>query len=93
MAEVEKQIRPPTDDVSGVSGEVIPLFPQGSEPSERVPDDDELALLIACGATIERIAHRLGRDLAEIYRDLVALRLALEEELPAADPVSESVIG
>jgi hypothetical protein len=81
MAEVERRRRFVMDEVDeGRGGEVIPLF---RPPLDEVPgtvNDEELALLVACGATIEQIARRLGRDLEQVYRDLVSLKLALDEE-------------
>ena len=62
-------------------GEVIPLFHGREREGARAVDDDELALLVACGATIEQIARRLGRDLEQVYRDLVSLKLALDDEV------------
>lgn len=64
-------------------GEVIPLFASSPSEGAHVVDDDELALLVACGATIDQIARRLGRDLEQVYRDLVSLKLALDDEDPS----------
>ena len=64
-------------------GKVIPLFASSPAEGAQVVDDDELALLVACGATIDQIARRLGRDLEQVYRDLVSLKLALDDEDPS----------
>lgn len=68
--------------------EVTPLFPpEGPHHSGMSgAEDDELALLIACGAAIEQIARRLGRDLEHVYRDLLTLRLELDEEIGCWSP-------
>ena len=67
-------------------GEVIPLFAPRPENGQEIVDDDELALLVACGATIDQIARRLGRDLQQVYRDLVSLKLALDDESTTGAP-------
>lgn len=78
MAEPEKQEHAgePRPEAGQVA-DVIRLYP-----AREVPEVDEgrLALLVACGATIEQIAHLAGRSLEHVYRDLVALRLKLVAE-------------
>lgn len=78
MAEPKKQEHaagPPSEAVQ--DADVIRLFPAREAP---VVDEGRLALLVACGATIEQIARRVGRSLELVYRDLVALRVRLDAE-------------
>lgn len=78
MAEPERQDHTPGPDPEAVQdADVIRLFPAREAPEV---DEGRLALLVACGATIEQIARRVGRSLELVYRDLVALRVRLDAE-------------